>query len=55
MNEIKGISCEAKNCKYHDTSDCCNAGQIKVGSQSATETHETACQTFICDESCDQQ
>ena len=28
MDEIKGISCEVKNCKYHDGSDCCTAGQF---------------------------
>ena len=31
MDEIKGISCEVKNCKYHDGSDCCTAGHIQVG------------------------
>ena len=29
MDEIKGISCEVKNCKYHDGSDCCTAGHIQ--------------------------
>lgn len=46
--EIKGISCEVKNCKYHDMSNCCTAGQIKVGSTTATTPSETKCETFEC-------
>lgn len=47
-NEIKGISCEVKNCKYHDSADNCNAGHIKVGNQSATSKADTKCETFEC-------
>ena len=43
MDEIKGISCEVKNCKYHDGSDCCTAGHIQVGTQNAkTSTTQRA-------------
>lgn len=51
-DEIKGISCEVKNCVHHDMSNCCTAGHIKVGNQSATTTTETNCQTFECNENC---
>ncbi len=52
--EIKGISCDVKNCKYHDGSNNCHAGHIKVGNMTATSVSDTACETFeICkDGSC---
>lgn len=50
--EIKGISCEVKNCIYHDMSDNCNAGHIKVGSQQAKTVNETNCETFECSDGC---
>ena len=52
MNEIKGISCEVKNCIHQDQSDCCTAGHIKVGTKGATSTTETKCETFECCENC---
>ena len=51
--EIKGISCEVKNCIYHDRSDCCNAGAIRVGSKSAKDMQDTVCETFECSENCE--
>ena len=45
-NEIKGISCEVKNCIYHDKSNNCLAGHIHVGNAEATKTSETTCETF---------
>lgn len=50
--EIKGISCDVKNCIYHDKSNCCNAGHINVGSHTATKTNETKCETFECCDEC---
>lgn len=50
--EIKGISCEVKNCKYHDRSNNCRAGHIVVGNQSATSKTDTACETFECCSDC---
>lgn len=44
--EIKGISCEVKNCIHHDISNTCNAGHITVGSTDATKTADTKCETF---------
>jgi len=39
--EIKGISCDVKNCKYHDKTNNCMAGHINVGNSSATvATHK---------------
>lgn len=51
-NEIKGISCEVKNCIHHDLSNNCTAGHIKVGNQSATSASETICETFECSDNC---
>lgn len=50
--EIKGIMCEVKSCKYHDASNNCHAGQIKVGNQTAKSMTDTACETFECCDSC---
>lgn len=46
--EIKGISCEVRNCVYHDKANNCNAGHINVGTTSANSVQETNCQTFEC-------
>ncbi|MFR6064826.1 MAG: DUF1540 domain-containing protein [Eubacterium sp.] len=48
MNEIKGISCEVKNCVHHNCDNTCNAGHITVGNSSAMTTMETKCETFQC-------
>ncbi|MBD8980016.1 MAG: DUF1540 domain-containing protein [Clostridiales bacterium] len=52
MNEIKGISCEAKNCIHHQADNSCNAGHITVGNTNATTTTETKCETFKCSSNC---
>lgn len=51
-NEIKGICCEVQNCKYHEKTNKCSAGHIKVGcdKSSAMNNDDTVCQTF---EACD--
>lgn len=51
--EIKGISCEVKNCKFHDESNNCHAGHIKVGDRMATSKTDTACETFECCDDCE--
>lgn len=51
--EIKGIFCEAKNCKFHDMSNRCNAGHITVGDHSATSSSDTSCETFECCDTCE--
>mgnify|MGYP002255416161 FL=1 len=50
--EIKGISCDVKNCKYHDKANNCNAGHIKVGNSNATSSTDTKCETFECGDGC---
>ncbi|MCH5321251.1 MAG: DUF1540 domain-containing protein [Eubacterium sp.] len=52
-NEIRGISCEVKNCRFHDKSDNCHAGHIRVGNKSATSITDTACETFECCDECE--
>ncbi len=53
--EIKGITCNVKNCIHHDKSDNCHAGKIFVGTHDATQTSQTACETFECCENCECQ
>ena len=43
---IKGISCDVKNCVYHDCETYCTASQIAVGPSSAKSSSDTACATF---------
>lgn len=50
--EIKGISCDVKNCKYHDMSNTCMAGHIHVGDSTATNMASTVCKTFECCDNC---
>ncbi|MGI6166547.1 MAG: DUF1540 domain-containing protein [Eubacteriales bacterium] len=42
----KCISCDVKNCYYHDSSNYCTAEQINVGPGSAETSAETLCTTF---------
>lgn len=51
-DEIKGISCDAKNCIHHDVTNTCMAGHIKVGTSSAKSEIETKCETFECNDNC---
>ena len=43
---IKGISCSAKNCVYHDGDNFCTATCISVGTTNACCSSETVCATF---------
>lgn len=52
MKENKGISCDAKNCMYHDASNHCTAEHIKVGCCNATISSDTKCETFKCSDNC---
>ena len=50
-HEIKGITCEVKNCVFQDPDGNCNAGHIKVGNPNALHESETKCETFTrCDD-----
>lgn len=42
----KGISCDVKNCYYHDGSCYCTASQINVGPTNASSSADTLCATF---------
>ena len=44
--EIKGITCDVRNCVYHDSENCCMAGHIAVGPSYATTSQDTVCATF---------
>lgn len=43
---IKGISCSAKNCIYHDGDNYCTAERISVGTANACCCSDTVCATF---------
>jgi len=43
---IKGISCDVKNCAYHDGDSYCTADKISVGPQNAVSCTDTVCATF---------
>ena len=43
---IDGISCDAKNCVYHDGDNYCTAKRVSIGSVVATCSGETRCATF---------
>lgn len=43
---INGITCDARNCVYHDGDNFCTAERITVGSTAATRPSETRCATF---------
>lgn len=48
---IQGISCDVKNCTFHDGQSYCTAGQITVGPAHASTSGDTACVTFKAKES----
>ena len=43
---IKGISCDVRNCVYHDGDCYCTAEKIAVGPSYATTSQDTVCATF---------
>ena len=42
----KGISCDVKNCTYHEGECTCTADKIAVGPSYATSCTDTVCATF---------
>ena len=50
--ENKGITCNAENCVYHNQKDKCTAEHINVGCVFATNSSETKCETFECNNEC---
>jgi hypothetical protein len=47
MDTLPGVACGVASCKYHGTSDCCNAHGITVQNDKAQRKGETFCSTFI--------
>ena len=45
-DHIKGISCDVKNCQYHQGDCYCTAEKIAVGPSFATSSTDTVCATF---------
>jgi hypothetical protein len=45
-NENPAVSCDVKNCSYHDSDDLCSASKIKVGPTFAVSSTDTVCDTF---------
>ncbi len=43
---LKGISCDVKNCVYHDGDAYCTADRIAVGPTYASSASDTVCATF---------
>lgn len=43
---LNGVSCTVATCQYHGMSNCCNAEQIKVGTEYAQDKADTFCSTF---------
>ncbi len=43
---IKGVSCDVKNCVYHNGVKECYAGKISVGPTEAKTSSGTLCATF---------
>lgn len=43
---IRGVSCDVKNCVYHDGDNCCTAERITVGPSYASCGSDTVCATF---------
>ncbi len=43
---IPRLTCDAKNCLYHDGDGFCTAERITIGSVTASTSTETKCATF---------
>lgn len=43
---IRGVSCDVKNCVYHDGDNYCTADRISVGPSYASCCGDTVCATF---------
>lgn len=43
---IRGVSCDVKNCVYHDGDSYCTADRVAVGPSYATACTDTVCATF---------
>lgn len=44
--KTNNVNCTVGTCEYHGSGDCCNAGNIKVGTEYALDKTETFCSTY---------
>ena len=44
--KVKGITCDVRECQYHDGENTCMAGHVSVGPTDAKCSSETVCATF---------
>lgn len=45
-HHITGITCDAKNCVYHDGDNYCTAEQVNIGRLNSRSSDDTRCATF---------
>ena len=43
---INGITCDVRNCVFHDGDNFCTASRVTIGSAAATDSEGTRCATF---------
>lgn len=43
---INGITCDVRNCIYHDGDNFCTAGRVTIASQASVKSSQTRCATF---------
>lgn len=46
VTKNKGISCDVRNCVYHEGECSCTAEKVAVGPSFATSCTDTVCATF---------
>lgn len=44
---IRGITCDVKNCVYHDGDNFCCADRVTIGNTASVRSGETRCATFL--------
>ena len=43
---INHVRCDAENCIHNNHDCCCTASEIRVGTQNASNSWETICESF---------
>ena len=43
---IRGVHCDVTSCAYHDGTNYCTAGEVKIGPSYAVSSTETICATY---------
>ncbi len=44
--KLNNVTCTVGTCAYHGTGNCCQANDIKVGTEYAVDKVETFCSTY---------